>query len=153
MNKFQIFLIRYFVPFEGVQFVQILMLFKMAIQVNLSRLSNLSLDWGGLDDNGLRRACPSHHLGSDHLWDGEGGQLGLGWSAGSRWSICSKDGQFVWRWSEGWSKVCFRTWSCCAFSCMGIWWISPVGVMICWTIWIPEGKLFQVNFIHGYENF
>ena len=89
----------YFITFEGVQFVEILMLFKMAIQVNLSRLSNLSLDWGGLDDNGLWRACPSHHLGSDHLWDGEGGQLGLGWSACSRWSICSKDGQLDWRWS------------------------------------------------------
>ena len=43
----------YFITFEGVQFVEILMLFNTAIQVNLSRLSNLSLDWGGLDDNGL----------------------------------------------------------------------------------------------------
>ena len=83
------------------------MLCNTAIQVNLSRLGNLSLDWGGLDDDGLRRACPSHHLSSDHLWDGEGGQLGLGWSACSRWSICSKDGQLVWRWSEGWSKSVF----------------------------------------------
>ena len=57
----------YFVTFEGVQLVQIFMLFNTAIPVNLSRLSNLSLDWGSLDDDGLRRACTSDHLASDHL--------------------------------------------------------------------------------------
>ena len=35
--------------------------------VYLSRLSNLSLNWGSLDDNGLWGACSPHHLGSDHL--------------------------------------------------------------------------------------
>jgi len=34
---------------------------------SLGRLCNLSLNRGGLDDDGLRRACTSHHLASDHL--------------------------------------------------------------------------------------
>jgi len=34
---------------------------------SLGRLCNLSLNRGGLDDDGLRRACASDHLASDHL--------------------------------------------------------------------------------------
>ena len=34
---------------------------------SLGRLCNLSLNWGGVNDDGLRRVCTSDHLGSEHL--------------------------------------------------------------------------------------
>jgi len=47
--------------------VQMLASLKLYHLDSLGRLCNLSLNRGSVDDDGLRRACTSHHLGSEHL--------------------------------------------------------------------------------------
>ena len=98
---------------------------NLVATLHLSRLSNLSLNWGSLDDNGLWGACSPHHLGSDHL---EREEIEVWLTTGT-----------------------FTTCNCWAFNCIGIWWISPVGVMICCTIWIPESKNWLRTIKHDKE--
>merc|ERR1719270_2992846 len=47
--------------------VHVLASLKLYRLDSLGRLCKLSLNRGGLDDDGLQRACTSDHLGSDHL--------------------------------------------------------------------------------------
>jgi len=47
--------------------VHVLAPLKLNRLASLDMLCKLSLNRGGLDVDGLRRACTSHHLGSDHL--------------------------------------------------------------------------------------
>jgi len=47
--------------------VQMLASLKLYRLNSLGRLCNLSLNWGGVNDDGLRRVCTSDHLGSEHL--------------------------------------------------------------------------------------
>jgi len=47
--------------------VHVLASLKLYRLDSLGRLCNWSLNRGSVDDDGLRRACTYHHLGSDHL--------------------------------------------------------------------------------------
>jgi len=47
--------------------VHVLASLKLYRLDSLGRVCKLSLNRGGVDDDGLRRACTSDHLGSDHL--------------------------------------------------------------------------------------
>jgi len=47
--------------------VHVLASLKLYRLDSLGRVCKLSLNRGGVDDDGLRRACTSDHLGSEHL--------------------------------------------------------------------------------------